>query len=197
MKGVTKYYPDGDASVQSLIAGNDMLCLPGDVALSLEKIKIAIREKKLRWKEIDARVKRVLTAKYTYGLAEWRPVNITHLTADLNAGVSEMRREVAKNALTLLQNEDSAIFPLLPSPIGPEAITAHHPIRKKRIAYIGMGLTAENAFSRRMREDYGTDVYLFDYNLDSAKAAAALELLSNRYDAIGDRASQLCAVSRT
>jgi beta-N-acetylhexosaminidase len=39
-------------------------------------------------------------------------------------------------------------------------------------------------FSRRMREDYNADVYLFDYNLDSAKAAAALELLSNRYDAL-------------
>jgi beta-N-acetylhexosaminidase len=169
MKGVTKFYPDGDASVQSLIAGNDMLCLPGDVALSLEKIKIAIRDKRLRWKDIDARVKRVLAAKYEYGLAAWKPVNVTHLTADLNTGVSEMRREVAKNAITLLQNEDSAIFPLQP---------------KKRIAYVGMGLTAENVFSRRMRDDYAADVYLFDYNLDSVKAAAALELLTNRYDAI-------------
>jgi beta-N-acetylhexosaminidase len=184
MKGVTKYYPDGDAAVQSLIAGNDMLCLPGDVALSLEKIKIAIREKKLRWKDIDARVKRVLAAKYAYGLAGWQPVNIAHLTADLNEGVSEMRREVAENALTLLLNQDSAIFPLLPTPIGPEAITAHHPVKKKRIAYIGMGLTVENAFSRRMREDYDADVYLFDYNLDSSKSAAALGLLSNRYDAL-------------
>ncbi|HXB35917.1 MAG TPA: glycoside hydrolase family 3 N-terminal domain-containing protein [Puia sp.] len=169
MKGVTKFYPNGDASVQSLIAGNDMLCLPGDVPLSLEKIKIAIRNKQLRWKDIDVRVKRVLAAKYEYGLSEWKPVNITHLTADLNAGVSEMRREVAKNALTLLRNQDSAIFPLLP---------------KKRIAYVGMGLTTENDFSRRMRDDYAADVYLFDYNLDSVKAAAALELLSHRYDAI-------------
>jgi beta-N-acetylhexosaminidase len=46
MKGVTKFYPDGDASVQSLIAGNDMLCLPGDVALSLDKINAAIQGKK-------------------------------------------------------------------------------------------------------------------------------------------------------
>ncbi|HET6253796.1 MAG TPA: glycoside hydrolase family 3 N-terminal domain-containing protein [Puia sp.] len=184
MKGVTKYYPDGDAAVQSLIAGNDMLCLPGDVALSLEKIKIAIREKRLRWKDIDARVKRVLAAKYAYGLAEWRPVVLTHLTADVNEGVSEMRREVAKNAITLLQNQDSAVFPLLRAQIGPEAITPLHPVPKKRIAYIGMGLTAENALSQRMHEDYAADVYLFDYNLDSAKAAAALELLSHRYDAI-------------
>ncbi len=31
MKGVAKYFPQGEAAVQSLIAGNDMLCLPGDV----------------------------------------------------------------------------------------------------------------------------------------------------------------------
>jgi CubicO group peptidase (beta-lactamase class C family) len=171
MKGVTKYYPGGDASVQSLIAGNDILCLPGDVALSLEKIKIAIREKRLRWKDIDARVKKVLMAKYEYGLAQWQPVNTNHLTADLNEGVEAMRREVAQNALTLLRNEDSAIFPL-------------RAVKKKRIAYIGMGLTTENSFSRRMRDDYAADIYLFDYNLDSVKAAAALELLSNRYDAL-------------
>ena len=38
MKGVTKYFPDGSASVESLIAGNDMLCLPGDVESSINKI---------------------------------------------------------------------------------------------------------------------------------------------------------------
>jgi beta-N-acetylhexosaminidase len=169
MKGVTKYYPDGDAAVQSLIAGNDMLCLPGDVALSLEKINAAIIAKKLRWKDIDARVKKVLYAKYTYGLAQWQPVNTDHLTADLNAGVDDMHREVAENALTLLRNDDPTVFPLR---------------KTKRIAYIGMGLTEDNAFSNRMRTDYNAHVYFFDYNLDSAKAVAALELLSSRYDAL-------------
>jgi len=41
MQGVKKYYPDGAASVESLVAGNDMLCLPGDVPLAIEKIKAA------------------------------------------------------------------------------------------------------------------------------------------------------------
>ncbi len=45
MKGVSKYFPDGDAAVESLIAGNDMLCLPGDVLLSIDKIFKAIKEK--------------------------------------------------------------------------------------------------------------------------------------------------------
>ena len=186
MKGVAKYFPDGDASVQSLIAGNDMLCLPGDVALSLEKIDSAIKEKKIRWKDIDARVKKVLYAKYVYGLAHWAPVDKTNLTTDLNDGVAEMRRQVATDALTLLRNDDPSVFPLHPADntSSGKAATGLRLFKRKKVAYIGMGLSEDNEFSRRMRTDYNAHVYLFDYNLDSVKAAAALELLSNRYDAI-------------
>jgi len=192
MKGVAKYFPDGDASVQSLIAGNDMLCLPGDVAQALEKINAAIKAKKLKWKDIDARVKKVLRAKYQLGLADWRPVNKVRLTADLNAGITDMRHDVAVDALTVLR-EDNSVFPLRVSAEttdarpGVDLVGTGLPATKKKqkkVAYIGMGLTDDNAFSRRMRSDYGAHVYLFDYDLDSTKAAAALELLSGRYEAI-------------
>jgi beta-glucosidase-like glycosyl hydrolase/CubicO group peptidase (beta-lactamase class C family) len=169
MKGVSKFYPDGDAAVQSLIAGNDMLCLPGDVAASLAKINEAINSKKIKWKDIDARVKKVLYAKYQYRLADHKLVDTTHLTEDLNEGVKNMRRQVAENALTLLRNEDLTLFPIKGA---------------KKIAYIGMGLTGDNEFSRRMRADYNAHVYFFDYSLDSVKAAAALQLLNDRYDAL-------------
>lgn len=201
MKGVAKFYPDGDASVQSLIAGNDMLCLPGDVALSIGKINEALDKKKIKWKDIDTRVKRVLYAKYYYGLADRKPVDTVHLTADLNEGVKEMRRQVAENALTLLRKGDPTVFPLLPGDVAGQGaagrvlsaagqaaavsrVAGHAGVRKRKIAYIGMGLSGDNEFSRRMRTDYDAHVYYFDYSLDSAKAAAALELLSNRYDAL-------------
>jgi beta-glucosidase-like glycosyl hydrolase/CubicO group peptidase (beta-lactamase class C family) len=190
MKGVAKFYPDGEASVQSLVAGNDMLCLPGDVTLSIGKINEAINQKKIKWKDIDARVKRVLYAKYAYGLADRKPVDTAHLTEDLTEGVKEMRRQVAENALTLLRNGDAGIFPLRAEDgavsaeesrfVRPEGGSA----KKRKIAYIGMGLTEDNEFSRRMRSDYNANVYYFDYSLDSVKAAAALELLSNRYDVL-------------
>jgi beta-glucosidase-like glycosyl hydrolase/CubicO group peptidase (beta-lactamase class C family) len=181
MKGVTKYFPDGDASVQSLIAGNDMLCLPGDVGLSIEKIKAAIGAKKLKWKEIDARVKRVLYAKYAYGLASWKPVNLDHLTEDLNRGTLELRREVAEKAITLLRNDEPGMLPLRARKFGGAQGGSG---RKKGIAFIGMGLNDDNEFSRRMKTDLGAHVYFFDYGLDSVKAAAALTLLSNRYETL-------------
>ncbi len=171
MKGVTKYFPGGEAAVQALIAGNDMLCLPGNVDTVIMKIKEAIEERKIKWKEINAHVKKILYAKYKYGLANLSPVNTSHLTEDLNNGIKDMRKEVAENAITLLQNQDATIFPL-------------HAAPKKKIAYVGIGLTNDNEFARRMRNDYNANVYYFDNSLDSLKALAMLELLRNRYDAV-------------
>lgn len=171
MRGVTKFYPAGDASVQSLIAGNDMLCLPGDVPGSIQKVKDAIKSKKIKWKDIDAHVKKVLHAKYDYGMANMRPVNIANITEDLNKGIPEMRRRVAEEAITLLRNNDATIFPLMPR-------------QAQSIAYIGMGLKGDNAFARRMRNDYGAHVYYFDYGLGAEKAMAALELVKDRYQVL-------------
>jgi beta-N-acetylhexosaminidase len=169
MKGVTKYFPDGDASVQSLIAGNDMLCLPGDVPMAIDKIREAIRKDQLSWDQIDYHVKRVLKAKYLYGLSNIQPVNINHLTEDLNAGIDKMRKLVAENAITLLRNDDSLSFPL---PTG------------KRVAYLGIGLNADNEFALQLRKDYNANAFYFDYKMDSVQAEAMLSLLQNRYDVV-------------
>ena len=44
MKAIANYFPQGESSAQALIAGNDMLCLPGDIDKSLSKVKQAIKE---------------------------------------------------------------------------------------------------------------------------------------------------------
>ncbi|HYC28824.1 MAG TPA: serine hydrolase, partial [Chitinophagaceae bacterium] len=171
MKGVTKFFPAGDASVESLIAGNDMLCLPGDIPGSIQKVKEAIKKKRLKWKDIDAHVKKVLRAKYEYGLANLQPISLTNLTEDLNKGIPEMRRKVAEQALTLVRNTEATLFPLMPGQL-------------HSIAYVAMGARQDNAFAKRLRNDYGAHVYYFDYSLDDEKAKAALELLRNRYQAV-------------
>src|SRR6478736_6864226 len=68
MQGVAKYYPQGDAAVQSLVAGNDMLCLPGDVPQAIQKIQAAIANKILDSIDIDNSEKKELMAKYKLGL---------------------------------------------------------------------------------------------------------------------------------
>jgi beta-N-acetylhexosaminidase len=169
MKGVAKYYPDGEISLQALIAGNDMLCLPGDIPGSLEKILKAIKKRKLSWKAIDAHVKKVLHAKYEYGLANWAPINTKNLTEDLNSKVNEMRRLIAEKSLTLLRNQEYSIFPLT---------------KGKKVAYVGFGLTKDNVFAEQVRKDYDAQVYYFDYKLDSAKVEPMLQLFKDRYDVV-------------
>lgn len=169
MKGVSKFYPDGKASVESLIAGNDMLCLPGDIPNSIKRIKTAIRRKRLSWAAIDQHVKRVLYAKYHAGLADWHPVILRHLTEDLNKGVDAMRRDIAGRAITVLRNDDPAVFPLTPG---------------KRVAYVGFGLKEDNAFAEQVRKAYQANVYYFDNSMTIAQATATLQLLRDRYDVV-------------
>src|SRR5437868_9302576 len=85
MQGVKKFFPNGEAEVQSLIAGNDMLCLPDDVPLAIQKIKAAINDKRLSWDDIDMHCRKVLMVKYQYGLSNLQPINTNNLTNDLNS----------------------------------------------------------------------------------------------------------------
>lgn len=170
MQGVKKFFPNGQASVESLIAGNDMLCLPGDVQLSINKIKEAISNNLLSWDSVNAKVKKVLAAKYKYVLPNIAPVNTANIAQDLNAAIPALRKMTAENAITLVRNETQGIFPLLPS-------------QQKKIAYLGIGLFEDNVFAKRMRQDYKADVYLFDYKTTSSGNDSLINKLKE-YDVV-------------
>ena len=151
MQGVKKFFPDGAAAVQSLVAGNDMLCLPDDVPLAIKKIKAAIKQKKLTQADIEMHCKKVLLAKYEYGLSNWQPVNSDHLTDDLNRDVPAMRRTVAEQAITLVAGADRDFFPLRDTAPGD-------------IAFAGFGISSENALATRMKNDLHATVFYFGVN---------------------------------
>ena len=174
MKGVAKYFPGGEISVESIIAGNDMLCLPANVPTSMEAIKNAIKNNKLTWDDIYQKCKKVLAAKYMYGLGNVKPINTNHLTEDLNSKVNGMKKLVAENAITLLNKQDDQFFPL--------QIQKNNPA--KDIAYVGIGLTNDNAFSRRMKSDYNADVFYFNYKQDSGRILSTVALIRSRYKSV-------------
>lgn len=169
MKGITQYYPGGEISLQAVLAGNDMLCLPADIPGSIALIQKAIRKKKLKWTDIDERVKRILRAKYQFGLASVKPVSLYRLTEDLNKDVSTLTRRIAENALTLLRNDDPAVYPL---------------VKGKRIAYVGIGINKDNAFARKLRQEYDAHVYYFDYKQSAEKAEQLLNFIRGQYDVV-------------
>lgn len=168
MQGVKRYFPDGEASVQSLIAGNDMLCLPGDVEQSIQKIKAAIAAGKLSMDDINYHCKRVLLAKYQYIGEKATPVNQENITVELNQGIAEMKRLVAENALTILNKKDSSCFPLAKP-------------ADSSIAFVGIGIAQENDFARRMKADYNATTFYFDYQQSRNGVAALVNLIKTNY----------------
>ncbi|MBV9962481.1 MAG: serine hydrolase [Parafilimonas sp.] len=169
MQGVAKYFPQGDAAVQSLVAGNDMLCLPGDVPIAIQKIQTAITNKMLDSIDIDNRVKKVLLAKYNLGLSNVGYINTNNLYDDLNKDVNRLRRKVAKNAITLLRMKDTSLFPLK---------------SEKKIAYVGVGISDTNTLATFLKIENNADVYLMNYNDDSSVADSILKHVDSNYDAV-------------
>jgi beta-N-acetylhexosaminidase len=170
MKGVAKFFPGGEIAVQSLIAGNDILCLPAEIPASIAKIKEAIENKKLSWDDVYMKCKKVLEYKYVYGVANAKPVNTQNLTSDLNAGIIDMKRLVTENAITVLNDKDKSFFPLAASYK-----------KEKDVVYVGIGINADNTFSQRMKEDYNADAFYFDYKQDSTRILSTVELIKKRY----------------
>ena len=186
MKGVTKYFPGGTISVEALIAGNDMLCLPASVPESIEAIKKAIADKRLTWEDINAKVRKVLMSKYKLGLNQTQFVDTNNLLADINAKTDAIRYEVAQHSITLLTEArltaSSTAYAEIPLTSDRYKIAGH----SGKFAYVGIGLTESNDFAKRMKKDYDADVFLFSYKDGQEKADEILKEVkkANKYDAI-------------
>jgi beta-N-acetylhexosaminidase len=169
MKGVTKFYPAGEAAVQALIAGNDMLCLPDDVPAAINAVKTAIKKKRLKWKQIDSKVMKILEAKYDLGMNKTQFVDTTNLLADLNQKTETVNRQVARNTITVLRN-DAPVFALM---------------KDRKVAYVGIGTASLNQFGQRLNRDFKADTFLLSYKDDAQKANAIIQqVTAGKYDAV-------------
>ncbi len=169
MKGVTKYFPSGAASIQALIAGNDFLCLPENVADAVKALKKAVRKRKITKNDLNQRVKKILYAKYQLGLNRKQFIDTFNLTNDLNAHTLSINLEAARNNITVLKNEGN----LLP-------LTG-----QEKIAYIGLGEVLPTVLGKRLEQQLKADCYYLSY-ADSVGRSAILreDMEKNNYDKI-------------
>ncbi|MFD1629973.1 glycoside hydrolase family 3 protein [Pseudopedobacter beijingensis] len=111
MKGVVKFFPNGQADVKALIAGLDVIELSEDVERAIKMVKKAIKAKQISWEEIDAKVKKILYAKYWLGLDNYQPVSTANVFRDLNRQESTtLIQQMADASITVLKG--TAAFPL-------------------------------------------------------------------------------------
>lgn len=179
MKGVAKYFPGGTISVEAIIAGNDMLCLPASVPESIEAIKKAIADKRLSWDDINEKVMKVLMSKYELGMNQAQWINTTNLVADLNAKTDAIRKEVAENGLTVLAQGGNKAT---------QKDYAQVPLTKKheKIAYVAIGSSEKNGFAKRMKKDFDAKIFMLSYKDGKDKANEILKEVQKegKFDAI-------------
>ena len=117
MKGVTKYFPSGQADELGLEAGMDVLEFTEDVPAALTLIKQAIADGRITQESIDERCRKVLRAKAWVGLDHYQPTVLDHLVADLNPVADDLiNRRMTEASLTVLKNDrvasDRNLLPL-------------------------------------------------------------------------------------
>lgn len=134
MKGVTKYFKDGEVEAEAILAGNDVMLLPESVPAAFKTIKQYIKDGKLSWERIYESTKKILHAKYELGLHHYYPKSIENLYEDLNAPYKKvLKRKLVQNALTLVKNDDNIV-----------------PIKdtKQKIAVLSIGSMTKTAFQK-------------------------------------------------
>ena len=153
MKGVTKYFPNGNSAVAAIIAGNDLLCVPEQIDSSIAKIKAAIAQKRLSKRELNKKVKKILLAKYNLGLHKKQLINTRNLTADLNSQTNNLKTQIAQNAITIVKQNNTNFIPLT-------NITKPYDVLPK-VACIVIGNGKENVFAKRMSQDFNADIFYY------------------------------------
>lgn len=107
MKGVVKYFKDGEADVMGIIAGNDILELSENSKRAVKMVRKAIKEKRISIERIDESVKKILTAKYWAGLNVKHTINENNVYAEVNRPESlALLQQLANESMTLLKGRD-------------------------------------------------------------------------------------------
>lgn len=106
MKGVAKYFQSGEAEVEALKAGNDIILLPGNVQAAFQAIQNALQSGELDKGQLDASVRRILRAKYRIGLTKRPSIDLTGISDALHAPQAKLlKRRLMERALTLVRDE--------------------------------------------------------------------------------------------
>lgn len=142
MQAISNYFPRGESNVLAILAGNDMLCLPGDIGSSIDKLKLAIKEGRITEAEINKRVRKILAAKYKYGLSKKQFIDTTNLIIDLNKSISALKSEMSKQSLTYCK-----------------ANTLPNLNKKITTAYIALNTSQPNFLTKALMNEYDVKVF--------------------------------------
>ncbi len=111
MQGVRKQAQgDGEAEMRALLAGVDLLLLPGNTETVVQNIKNAVLEGVIPEELINERCRRVLQFKEDKGILDCALVDLQKVQANVNAPHAlQVCQEIERKAVTLLKNEHNSL----------------------------------------------------------------------------------------
>ncbi|MDR3267769.1 MAG: serine hydrolase [Tannerella sp.] len=105
MKGATPGDSES-ASVQALLAGNDVILAPDAPLKEIERVKQALRDGLLDKEDLHVRCRKILQYKYVAGLHHYRPVELKGLSKRLNPPhAAWLVAKLNAEAVTVLKNK--------------------------------------------------------------------------------------------
>jgi len=166
MKGVSNTFKAGNAELQALIAGNDMLLLPQDLNDAMKAIKTAIDSSVITQLYVDEKCKKILRLKYNMGLNEFTPIDSKNLFADINTSYAKnLQNTLVENSLTLVKNNEN-IIPL-------------KKLDKLCIASISIGDTVVSEFQKVLSRYAPVDNFNVHKNIKKTEADSLMCILKN------------------
>lgn len=150
MKGVTKYFPNGEADLKAFLAGNDIIELSENSDRAIKLIRRALRKNLISPEEFQTKVKKVLAAKYWAGLNSRQNISPVNLNADLNRpAAKELVQQLSDAAVTLLKG-NSATLKLNPF---------------LKTAIVSIGVDAPTVFQQELAKSFpNCRLFLIDKN---------------------------------
>jgi beta-N-acetylhexosaminidase len=163
MKAVTKYFPNGEAELRAFLAGNDIIELSENSKEAILKIRRAIRRGDISEELFNARVKKVLAAKYWAGLSQLREVPTERLVQDLNrAPARELVQQLSDAAVTVLKGNAGSL--------------QLNPIRKTAI--VSIGVDRNTLFQTELAKWYtNSTLFIINKSTPTAELNSLLETL--------------------
>lgn len=108
MQGLRKTFPQpGEAEIKALLAGIDVLLLPGETEIVIKTIRNAVNDGIIPEELIDNRCLHVLQLKEKMGILDYRPTDMAHIYEKLNSNHAKtVGQTIEQKAITMIKNEN-------------------------------------------------------------------------------------------
>jgi beta-N-acetylhexosaminidase len=148
MKGVVKYFKDGEADVMAIIAGNDILELSENSNRAIRLVRRSIKSGRITDERIEESVRKILAAKYWAGLSVRDSLNEKNVNEEVKRASSiALVQQLADASMTQLR--------------GREFVQQLKP--EKRTVIISVGTPDVTFFQKELGNFYKNSVF---YTLD-------------------------------